>query len=143
MHFEHGQQVRELRIKTHMHKVVQRDRVIYMQSSLISVPGERMSFLEDMVFLVRRPAVESSSCGLVCMPASGSLLLSWNRIRALEHGAVPSGDQTASLSLKERVIGMANDRIECNLYNIKAQIQAAGSRSARLPTETSCPAACR
>lgn len=138
MYFEHDQQLHELRIKMHMHKVEQADRVVYMQSSLFSLSGQSLGFVEDMIFLVRRPAFESSSCGSVSKPTPESHLVGWNRIRALPHGVASSIDRKDQ-ALMERVMSIANNRIESNLHRIKdlIQIADAGRKSSRPSIEAS------
>lgn len=120
VYFEHEKQPHELRAKTIMHRIVQADRVVYLESSLLSLVSERLTFVEDCIYIVRRPALSSASVSLP--PASGSLLLGWHRIRAVQHN---SSSESEFQSLKEMVVARASDRVVGKLQKARSRIQGA------------------
>lgn len=92
------------------------DRVVFLQSSLFLIVSEHLSFVEDCIYVVRRPAESSDS---VALPASGSFLLGWHRIRAVQHNS----SESALQSLKEVVMAISSDRIVSKWQKAKSRIQ--------------------
>lgn len=91
--------------------------MIYLESSLISVASQGLTFVEDCVYIVRRPT------SVVSLPASMSLLLGWHRSRAVQTGLPSPSSLDAIESLKERMVGMASSRVEYHLQTIRNRIQ--------------------
>lgn len=138
MNLEHDKQVYQLSARTLLRRIQQPDRVIYLESSLISVASDGLTFFEDCVYIVRRPA------SVVSLSASESLLLGWHRSRAVQNGQPSLRSLEAIDSLKERVAGLASIRVEYHLQTIRNGIQ--GTQYDDKPcaySQVKMPLACR
>lgn len=79
----------ELVSRGRMRKVDQPHRVVYMHSSLVTFPAERLSFVEENTFVIVRPPQSVEYEPLTSSGNSGSLLINWHRVHA-QHYDVPA-----------------------------------------------------
>lgn len=114
---EFENQTYELHVTATMRTSIQADRVVYMWSSLTSLPSTHWTFVEDIMVFVRRPNESSPMAH-----NAQSLLQTWYRIAVEQDSARNAPDPP----LKEFIMQSLSNRVGDHLrrFNIDGRDHA-------------------
>lgn len=106
--FQHEQQGYEMFVKGRMRKSNQADRVVFVMSSMVFLPSERLNCTEENIVVL-----SALDCG-------SSLLINWHRSHA-QHNDVPASQERESTlaALRQRFIRETSDRDKHHVYKLK------------------------
>lgn len=88
-----------------MRSRVQADRVLYIWSSLTTLPGQHWTLIEDSIIVLRRAADPPPA-----QTAAGSLIQSWYRVNVKDNGLPSMADP-----FKESIMSSLSTRIQNHL----------------------------
>lgn len=110
--FQHEQERYELFVKGRMRKSNQADRVVFVMSSLVFLPSERLTCTEESIVVITALDCASTACG--------SHLTNWHRSHA-QHNDVPTSleRERTLAALRQRFITESSDRNKHHMYKLK------------------------